>query len=264
MIDNFLEQFICGRKFQNVSNFIIDTNRSVNFLDLKDKNIIWCKTDYLSVLFNGVLNSKNKYILITHNSDYPISYDLFKNKPECIKKWFAQNVDFKHDDLIPLPIGLENDIGPSKGIFSDYKVLEKYINTNKSKIEDKIYCNFNEKNHSSRLNILKNAENKQEFFIDKYQDYKSYCCNMLKYKYILSPRGNGIDCHRTWEALYLGSSPIVPRHFMYDGYTGLPIIQLDLLNMNLSNILDKKIEPKYDQLSMSYWEKIILKERSLL
>jgi hypothetical protein len=31
--------------------------------------------------------------------------------------------------------------------------------------------------------------------------------------YVLSPPGNGIDCHRTWEALFLGSIPIVKKSF---------------------------------------------------
>ncbi|CAF4378106.1 unnamed protein product, partial [Adineta steineri] len=30
-----------------------------------------------------------------------------------------------------------------------------------------------------------------------------------QYPFWLSPRGNGLDCHRTWEALYLDTIPIV-------------------------------------------------------
>lgn len=29
--------------------------------------------------------------------------------------------------------------------------------------------------------------------------------------YVASPRGNGLDCHRFWEGLYLGVTPIVER-----------------------------------------------------
>ena len=32
---------------------------------------------------------------------------------------------------------------------------------------------------------------------------------MAAYQYIVSPRGNGLDCHRFWEAQYLGVIPIV-------------------------------------------------------
>jgi hypothetical protein len=30
-----------------------------------------------------------------------------------------------------------------------------------------------------------------------------------RYKYVICPRGNGIDTHRVWEALYLGVVPVV-------------------------------------------------------
>lgn len=38
-----------------------------------------------------------------------------------------------------------------------------------------------------------------------------------------SPRGNSIDCHRTWEALILGSIPIVETSLMDPIYKGLPV-----------------------------------------
>jgi len=30
---------------------------------------------------------------------------------------------------------------------------------------------------------------------------------------VASPPGNGADCHRTWEALYLGVAPVVKRTY---------------------------------------------------
>ena len=31
---------------------------------------------------------------------------------------------------------------------------------------------------------------------------------------MISPPGNGIDCHRTWEAIYLGSVPVVLKKYI--------------------------------------------------
>lgn len=45
--------------------------------------------------------------------------------------------------------------------------------------------------------------------------------------FVLSLAGNGLDCHRTWEALYLGSA-VIALHSSLDGmYEGLPIILID-------------------------------------
>ena len=87
---------------------------------------------------------------------------------------------------------------------------------------------------------------------------------MSNYEFVASPRGNGIDCHRTWEALLVGSFPIVERHFMYDTYPTLPIIQIDswdeVLEENFFNKTEKTLSKKrldLSALSMSYWREKI-------
>ncbi|CAF1495428.1 unnamed protein product [Adineta steineri] len=45
-----------------------------------------------------------------------------------------------------------------------------------------------------------------------------------QYPLWLSPRGGGLDCHRTWEALYLDIIPIVWHSTLDSLYTNLPII----------------------------------------
>lgn len=47
---------------------------------------------------------------------------------------------------------------------------------------------------------------------------------MAASKFVFSPRGNGIDCHRTCEALYLGAIPIVKTSFLDLIYEGLPVL----------------------------------------
>ena len=48
---------------------------------------------------------------------------------------------------------------------------------------------------------------------------------MVKTKFTISPEGNGVDTHRTWEALYLKSIPVVEEHEgIMKKYEGLPIV----------------------------------------
>jgi hypothetical protein len=50
---------------------------------------------------------------------------------------------------------------------------------------------------------------------------------ILRSKYVLSPPGNGPDCHRTWEALYLGSTPVVHRKsWAFSGHA-IPALVVD-------------------------------------
>jgi hypothetical protein len=45
-----------------------------------------------------------------------------------------------------------------------------------------------------------------------------------KYAFVVSPHGNGLDCHRTWESLVLGNIVIVKRSPIDALYEGLPVI----------------------------------------
>jgi hypothetical protein len=47
------------------------------------------------------------------------------------------------------------------------------------------------------------------------------------YGFVASPPGNGIDCHRTWEALYLGVVPILKKSIFYSFFPDLPAIFVD-------------------------------------
>jgi hypothetical protein len=81
---------------------------------------------------------------------------------------------------------------------------------------------------------------------------------MSKCKFVISPPGNGIDCHRTWESLYMGCIPVVIKNDIYKNWN-LPIIQLNDYSELTNDILDSFIDKdfNYDMLYMNYWEKII-------
>ena len=46
-----------------------------------------------------------------------ITKKLFDKKPECISNWFALNVDYRNNSLIPLPLGIANDYSYKKYCF---------------------------------------------------------------------------------------------------------------------------------------------------
>ena len=45
-----------------------------------------------------------------------------------------------------------------------------------------------------------------------------------EYKFVASPHGGGIDCHRTWETLLVGSIPIVKTSSLDSLYDELPVV----------------------------------------
>ena len=91
-----------------------------------------------------------------------------------------------------------------------------------------------------------------------------------QYPFWLSPRGNGIDCHRTWEALYLDIIPVVWNSTLNSLFIDLPVIILnewsDITEQFLQNKLKQiaankvKIPPVYrfEKLRFSFWRHLIL------
>ena len=93
-----------------------------------------------------------------------------------------------------------------------------------------------------------------------------------QYPLWLSPRGNGLDCHRTWEALYLDAIPIVWHSTLDSLYADLPIILIndwseineEFLRKKLSEIARKKRQQpsvyQYDKLRNAFWHRLILEK----
>ena len=83
--------------------------------------------------------------------------------------------------------------------------------------------------------------------------------NQIKYAFVVSPHGNGLDCHRTWEALCLGNVPIVKTSKLDQLYEELPVLIVsswkditeNLLKETIIKFKDQKFN--YDKLTLKYW-----------
>ncbi len=74
---------------------------------------------------------------------------------------------------------------------------------------------------------------------------QTYWKALLDHKFIVSPEGNGLDCHRHYEALMAGCIPIVEDNpLIKEKYTGCPI----LYTKNYLDITDSYLRKKYDEM----------------
>ena len=75
--------------------------------------------------------------------------------------------------------------------------------------------------------------------------FNDYMEEINKYKFVLCPRGNGIDTHRFCEILLMGSVPIVESSGLDDLYKNFPCIILNSfndININLLNLYKYETE----------------------
>ena len=241
------------------------------FFELKENQIIFCKTEYIKELFK-ILDSQCEFKnikLITHQSDLKISKKMYKLKPDCVSKWYSTNVDYEHSDLIPIPLGIGNF--HSKNLYEHNVLNSSYQNmifANKSGL---LYINFNPNtNFEHRKNLYNYFEHENWVNSDKSTlNHKTYKDNLSKHNFTLTPWGNGIDTHRFWETLYNGSIPVAKKHLLYKSFKTFPkvlvneysVISSDFLNQELVNFQNQSDSFNFSELDFNHWRELICDEK---
>lgn len=213
------------------------------------------KEQYANLVLGPTCEEKNcrptdKYIVRMDRH----SVSTFDEIPENIKEWFCTNLDIKHPRATWIPFGL-NDDGPG------CRILPNYMGREKTKL---LYVNF------SPNNLLRN--DLRNYYRDipwvTYREQVNrpvaeYLEELAEHKFSLAPFGNGLDCFRTYETLYLGGIPIIERsRFAQHAVdAGLPVIAANSLFINSPNILETLWETKNsvecEALTKSFWTKRI-------
>ena len=255
--------------------------------------------------FDFIAEIKVPFILITGKSDETIPFYSCNNvddkgekilaNPNLIK-WFANNIDYKHDKLTCVPIGLPRNIpwigNDKSGIYMAwYRNYVSYdsdiVNFSyKNIIQPKIkllYIRYDNKNNKEGVTM-----HQYHSIRDKWSDHmklngfevlenlipwKEYMTELIQYKFCLSPPGRGIDCFRTWEALNSGVIPIVLKtcDIMCEMYKDLPIVVIEDIKEVTKEFLENKFGEimhkfnnnlyNFDKLKLEYWIISILKQK---
>jgi hypothetical protein len=242
MIDISYDDFIWGDKFKNLSN--------CTFVKIDDA------FKYLKI--------NNVHKLITHNGDYPVDnrYNEILNN---VKYWFAQNVFNTNTKIIPIPIGLENDYVTNS--VEKKKILFEYRNKN-IEIQKLLYINHNIGTNPIERSIpYKLYTTNQYITVEScsgFDNQHNYYAKIKQHTFTLSPPGNGLDCHRTWEILYCDRYPILKNiGRLKDLYKDLPVVFIDKYEELTEEFLkNKQIEFNnktfnYEKIKFNYWQKLI-------
>ncbi|CAF3583619.1 unnamed protein product [Didymodactylos carnosus] len=222
---------ISGDTFRAFADHVFDETASINtwpdkIRNMADGDILFLKTDMLSSFF-PLFNTINcSFILISHNSDNsaPGTYKTYLNDARLLA-WFTQNPDTYHPKLYTLPIGLANMRWPHGNLnelmFAFHNHRRPFGNR-----EILVYVNFdvntNTRERTDALDQVKTIQNVR--IIKQKIPFSTYLNDIGNTKFVLSPRGNGLDCHRTWEALLMGAVPIVHTGELDSLFVDTPVI----------------------------------------
>lgn len=220
------------------------------FPALSDGDIVFCKTDFLGYLkqcFDLCVHPNMKIAVITHDSDFSLTDEKMSQFSNKSIAWWGMNCESKSAN--PLPIGIANsyckktlktfDIAtPNRLLYVNHRV-ETYPS-----VRQKVYDQFSQNSWATVKHPYSSSENDQ------------YRLDLLDHKFILCPRGNGIDTHRIWEALYCGVIPVVIRHETHRLLEGkLPILFVD----SYEEVEKDMLNAEYDRIKNTTWNLDMLK-----
>lgn len=208
--------------------------------------------------------------VLSHNSDGGIPapgtqlswFDfIWSEAPDNIGHWFAQNCDVRDERLTPIPIGLETDRWHPPSMKKDV-----ILATSGAGRDSLVYLNHTVRasHRTARKVILDLFADKLWVTFEQGRSFEHYARQLARHKFVFSPDGNGMDCVRTWEALYLGCYPIVERHVFTEEFAKiLPILIVDDWMAVTDDFLLAEYERmsaqswRWDALTVDYWDELI-------
>jgi hypothetical protein len=249
---------IKGLFFKKERELLIPEGIKIVFLGYKNKS--FDSMALIKKIFNSVLNnSKSCYVVVLGKGDYEISNEIVKDIPENVRFLFANNVNTEFEKVRYLPVGRDFR---SADIFTEVK--PKFI---KNRL---CYCNYSLTTHKTRELLYNSIKNKDFIEFDHMGKFLKYDISRLEYykkvsesKFIICPRGNGIDTFRLWDSLYLGAIPIVVEEAVFHkSLYELPILFLesyeDFAKLNKEFLEEQYVKMinkyyNYKKLMFSYW-----------
>lgn len=252
------DPYISGDTFRAACDFIYDeTTPSISLKGTRHGSTFFVKIDRIAEFFRKVHpRIPFPYVLVTHNGDLPAPGPCarYLDDPKLLA-WYGQNVERSHPKLHPIPIGLANRYWPH----GDAALLSQVqqASTTKSHL---LYLNFTPGNcPAERQRVYDLFHAVPYCYTQSAKPYVGYLGDVAASKFVLSPRGNGLDCHRTWEALWLGAIPVLKTSMMDPLLEGLPVLIVNDWTDITESLLNQKwathLLARYnlEKLYFDYW-----------
>jgi hypothetical protein len=204
------EPFLSGAAFANLADLVIRNEKDLKaFSELHViPRITFCRSDLVTQLRNYNVKQNHGQILIAGNSDF--DFNDFVTLPHGnFQTFYLQNSFISDDDKVfTLPIGVENLSLGINGLPKNLVSTQDWKTRSK-----KIMVGPFSPTHEERQELLKKAGDPKGVFqiVEGPISPGKFAKLMLQFRYVACPRGNGMDTHRFWEALYRGSVPVVKR-----------------------------------------------------
>lgn len=286
--------FLSGDTFMHIADYVFlkefDLRYLVNLLDKveleleQSKKILFIEVSALesSEIQNVLMlwlekiymNCKKNLTVLIHNGDQIPKRTFYETIVGSGAHVYSVNCTQEQYGVKPLPIGLENKHFHGNGIgrqFAISKDRKFHLNVCSDQSEEvfasfNISTNLDERSKTKKL-IVESGHN----FTVPNLTRKKYQASVGRSRFVISPPGNGLDCHRTWEAIYLGSVPVVLKKFLSEKLIEIfPIIAVNEwgefldLSSNERDVLVSRFDGmEYPAMAIDYWSNALRRSNEL-
>jgi hypothetical protein len=184
------------------------------------------------------ISSKVSGTLVIHNWDNIPSHSQMASLKAVFVEIYSVNWLGDRGICSPIPIGLENLDLWRNGVPRDFRRQIEWSSKAFDARRIEVLCSFTADTNPPIRNDALNFFSKIEGVVmqTEFSSPKRYRKTLLDSKFVISPPGNGADCHRTWEAIYSGAIPVVLRDYWPFAHLNLPVIVIDSWRDSLTAI----------------------------
>lgn len=183
------------------------------------------------------------YLLLTDTSDVSVTHhnaDALLNSSTLYHWWASDNEVVDSPKLSSVPLGISDNLEP-QGLKGDRrsvlfhgnvtrylaKLLEAESQPRTLWVMSQMSMTHGERRVVRDLFGRSWGRSEIRVTTEGRMTSDRYLRSLGRHRFILSPRGNGLDSHRTWEALLVGTVPIVRRSALDSLYDSLPVLVVD-------------------------------------
>jgi hypothetical protein len=215
---------------------------------VREGDLVWMRLIALPQFIDEALpRITARFALVTGDEDWAIPSGFDRSAELLgdarVAAWFTQNYDgtVRSEKLFPLPIGLDFHTISNRRKWghwpatpaaqeAELEALRAAAKPNAQRLL-RVHADFHFNKHKQqvwgddRAAVQRALEGNPDV---QFQTTKVRRIELwrekTRYAFVVSPHGNGLDCHRTWESLVLGNIVIVKRSSLDPLYEGLPVV----------------------------------------
>ena len=253
----------CNQKVDDLKRWFVSCNGTIWIRSQSQKG----SGDLVNFINHVLPLIRHPFDLITTDGDNAIPKDV-KGYEQLIGNphlgtWYTQNYMYngdEHSKIQPVPIGLDLHTLDRFGGLSTSEMLKEMIVLREASLDKHANRSLDfwippmGGSSHERGTAVRAANCLNPIFQHGRLPLLDLFGKYSQYRFGLSPPGNGVDCHRTWEMLFFGMIPIVkssPLDLLYTKFDLPVVVVKDWGDICQKGFLDEQYERLKDKIPLS-------------